>query len=188
MYKKRPKQPDGTKLAIIAHGVGCEETLRTFVHVTHAYLAVRYHSLIAMFLLLLLLLPAFRFDARLSSSLSLSLLPPSHMLTCLSTQDQIFPFRIFVIEQNDVSSTKPLNRGALLNIGFEVARHDSDYVCFYDASIVPADPTADFTKPGDVIRKVAIYVQVCLPRYVICVVCLSLMNSSFPLSLFFPYF
>jgi hypothetical protein len=41
---------------------------------------------------------------------------------------------VLIVEQ---SSELPFNRGALLNIGFELCSGETDYVCFHDLEYLP---------------------------------------------------
>src|ERR1043165_5376889 len=53
------------------------------------------------------------------------------------TRDKLdceIPYRVLIIEQ---SSDLPFNRGALRNIGFELACAETDYVCFHDVDYLP---------------------------------------------------
>lgn len=52
------------------------------------------------------------------------------------------PYHIYLIEQ---SGEAPFNRGQLLNIGFQLSRGTSEYVCFHDVDMLPV--SADYSKP-----------------------------------------
>jgi len=64
-----------------------------------------------------------------------------HMATFIVQRS--IPCRIVIVEQTD---GKPFNRGALLNVGFDLTRKDSDYVCFHDVDYLPLD--ADYSFPN----------------------------------------
>jgi hypothetical protein len=60
---------------------------------------------------------------------------------------QFLPVRrpkLLVVEQGDQA---PFNRGALLNIGFALARPDADYICFHDVDMLPVDDACDYRPP-----------------------------------------
>lgn len=52
--------------------------------------------------------------------------------------------KLLVVEQGDQA---PFNRGALLNIGFALARPGADYVCFHDVDMLPVDDACDYGPP-----------------------------------------
>jgi predicted glycosyltransferase involved in capsule biosynthesis len=52
------------------------------------------------------------------------------------------PYRLFLIEQAD---QKSFNRGKLLNIGFNFAKQDHNYICLHDIDMLPI--TADYSFP-----------------------------------------
>jgi hypothetical protein len=74
-----------------------------------------------------------------------------HMLTYFSRDklDRQISFSIYIIEQ--VSPTK-VNRGKLKNVGFDLVRRQSDYVCFHDVDYLPI--WADYSWPENPARLI----------------------------------
>tara|TARA_R100001082_G_C4295502_1_gene130070 strand:- start:67 stop:672 length:606 start_codon:yes stop_codon:yes gene_type:complete len=64
-------------------------------------------------------------------------------------------FKITVIEQ---FNNKPFNRANLLNIGFDLTKDSSDYVCFHDVDTLPVSNTADYSYSEDAV-KVCAYIS-----------------------------
>jgi hypothetical protein len=56
--------------------------------------------------------------------------------------DRAIPYQVLVVEQE---TGLPFNRGALLNIGFQLAEPRCDYVCFHDVDYLPV--WADYSAP-----------------------------------------
>ncbi len=53
-------------------------------------------------------------------------------------------FRVLVIEQADAS---PFNRGALLNVGFQLSRNEASWVVFHDIDMLPISTDCDYSRP-----------------------------------------
>jgi hypothetical protein len=62
------------------------------------------------------------------------------------------PFRVLVIEQVE---GKPFNRGALLNVGFHLARTTSEWIAFHDVDMLPLDDSCDYSRPESGMRHLA---------------------------------
>jgi len=71
-------------------------------------------------------------------------------------QGQKMKMKIIVIEQGD---RHYFNRGKLCNIGFELSKNTSDYFCFHDVDMIPAEPFLDYTFPSDGPRQLASNIQ-----------------------------
>jgi hypothetical protein len=67
-----------------------------------------------------------------------------HMLAYFERDkaDRSIPVRLLVVKQ---PPGLPFNRGLLLNIGFQILRHEIDYVCFHDVDYLPM--WADYSCP-----------------------------------------
>jgi len=65
-----------------------------------------------------------------------------YMVNYFKTTQKNVDLTIYVIEQGD---DKLFNRGKLLNVGYDLAKGDCDYICFHDVDYIPVD--ADYSKP-----------------------------------------
>lgn len=59
-----------------------------------------------------------------------------HVRQCFARDNtnQFIDYRVMFVEQ---TFGEPFNRGLLKNIGFQLTRHESDYVCFHDVDYLP---------------------------------------------------
>jgi hypothetical protein len=62
------------------------------------------------------------------------------------------PWRVLVIEQVE---GKPFNRGALLNIGFQLSKAECDSLAFHDVDMLPLDAACDYSPLGVGMRHLA---------------------------------
>ena len=65
-------------------------------------------------------------------------------------------FRMFIVDQVD---GQPFNRAMLMNIGYDISKHEFDYFCFHDVDLLPAEPTNDYTYPADGLRHLTVNLQ-----------------------------
>ena len=56
-------------------------------------------------------------------------------------------FRLLIIQQAD---DRPFNKGALLNIGFKLARANPGWIGFHDIDLLPMDQECDYSEPRTV--------------------------------------
>lgn len=53
-------------------------------------------------------------------------------------------FKVVVVEQAD---TGPFNRGALLNVGYQLSAHEAKWLIFHDVDLLPVSPDCDYSRP-----------------------------------------
>lgn len=68
-----------------------------------------------------------------------------YMSRFLQEQD-IGPFKIFVVNQ---SSKYRFNRGSLINVGYILAKNQSDYIAMHDVDLIPVNKNLTYSFPAD---------------------------------------
>jgi len=73
----------------------------------------------------------------------------THLLEFIPYMEEFLAgdFRFLIVEQAD---RKAFNKGALLNIGFTLARGNTDWVAFHDIDLLPMDAECDYSEPETV--------------------------------------